>query len=201
MVNVSVSPEEVWGFFKDNPDSFALPNSSVPIANNYDYGIEICISKEQSSGMPRVCVSEDNEIVFEETLYDEEYCAKEMVDIYNEYLSDEHLVQTRIGLSSDIDDEDGFDMDENTQQAAIDEREAELGIAFEELLDLLTWGSDGFFEAQYEGVDDITKSCLDLVCKHLKKEFGISVYRPMILKDYETKEDFYEEYPYDCMDL
>lgn len=200
MVNVNVSPEEVWDFFKDNPDSFTLPNSGISVANNYDCGIEICISKEQSSGMPRVCVSEDNEIVYEETLYDEEYCAKEMADIYNEYLSDENLVQTYIGLLSDI-DEDDFDMDENTQQDAIYERESELSIAFEELLDLLTWRSDGFFEAQYESVDDITKSCLDLVCKHLKKEFGISIYRPMILKDYETKEDFYEEYPYDCMDL
>lgn len=47
---------------------------------------------------------------------------------------------------------------------------------------------------------EIAEDVLDHMCEYLYRKYGISARRPMILED-ENGEEFFEEYPYECMEF
>ena len=116
----------------------------------------------------------------------EKTCSK----IYDEYLTDKVV---------DILTEIAEDEEESLleQQDAIEEREMELDIAVSEFISAVL-GGDAYLDS--EDYDDIIEDCKDHFLEYLARKHGLDIFRPMVLED-EDGEDFYEEYPYDCMEF
>ena len=83
------------------------------------------------------------------------------------------------------------------QQDAIEEREMELDIAVSEFISAVL-GGDAYLDS--EDYDDIIEDCKDHFLEYLARKHGLDIFRPMVLED-EDGEDFYEEYPYECMEF
>ncbi len=79
-----------------------------------------------------------------------------------------------------------------TDEEVITSREIELTGFLEDFIYAVTDGEE-------YGIED-AESALDKMCAFLYKEFGLSIYRPMILVDEDGKEERYD-YPYEYLDL
>lgn len=185
MVSIIVEAENVWDYFQKH--KLELEQKMIAIAENPDYGVIIYVSNEND--LPVFTVTAD------EYQYDEQYavsandCLKTVRTMYDQYLT-ENFLKCDEGVSEDevsllsIEDE-------------IAERELELddvvalfiGTAMDE--DYTTLGSD---------FDEICEDVKDHFLEYLARKHDIAVRRPMILED-EDGEEFFEEYPYECMEF
>lgn len=176
-MRILVTAEEAWGFFQQNKKD----DLCEIIAENPDYGIVIWLSN--CDGDPDFQVTADNDIIFEEFACDAMDCRETCKYIYDEYLTERVIGNL---MSAD---------DLEYELSEIEEREKELDRAFDDLLwEVLDADFAMLFDNPEEVFDDIKEHFLE----YLYRKHGISVRRPMHLED-EDGDEFYTEYPYDCM--
>lgn len=182
------APTEVWGVFQQKQRE--LRATYERIAFNSDFGIEIYLSAEMrgADGVPLPCITvfqDDNEI-YSETAVGEIDCEQTTKRIYYEYLSEERLVNRAAEES-----------EEEEYAAEIEMREDELLDTTLDYISTLmdesieTLGSDDAFE--------IAEDVLDHISEYLYRKHRVSVRRPMMLED-ENGEEFFDEYPYECLE-
>ena len=178
MVEITVKPEDAWDFFKDQAKT--LVHSYIPIAQA-DGGVTILMGVEYS-GMPNIIVMVEGDVVMEELATGKEDLADTLEYVYSVYANDR-------GYATGLSDEPEFD-----EEDVIEDRERELDMAFDALLEIVV-------EHQYDLMmtyEDVIEDLKDLVCERLARKYNLDIYRPMILVD-EDGEEFFEEYPYSVM--
>lgn len=183
---IIVEPRNLWSYYLEHKKQ--LTSTMFEIAQNKEYGISIYLS-ENEKGNASIVVEADDMEVYSETIVNDRDARTTCEKIYDKYLSDKVVdILAEMG----IDDED--DMTALEEEDAIDEREAELDEALYSFLDTVC-GEDYFdFYTDYDMIEDIKDHFLE----YLARKHGIHVRRPMVLED-EDGEDFFEEYPYECM--
>lgn len=186
MQNIIIEPFDMWKYFRQHKEE--LKTTVHTVAENDDYGVEITITEEHD--MPLFVVTADDYQYAEERATSEADCKKIVEELYDKYLTEKFLEDECYEEESLLDQED-----------MISERETELDDAIILLLDAIM-EDDSTVVLQSNGVD------LDALCDDLKdhileylarKHRMESIRRPMVLEDDETKEDFFTEYPYECM--
>lgn len=179
---IYIQPADVWEYYQEHEKE--LCSSMKIIAERNDFGVEIFLT--QTSCLPCVMVTIDNEEATAEVVRNEKECAEIVSEFYDEYLSDDFLSEL-------ISDSDDYTIPE--QLDLIDEREAELDEAVYMLLDT-------FIQiTQFDGnADDLCDDIKEHLCEYLFREHNISVYRPMYL-ECEDGTDEFSEFPYDEMEF
>lgn len=188
------APTEVWGLFQQKKG--ALSAVYERIAHNEDYGIEIYLSAAQRGTMTLPCITvfqDDNELYYEVAV-NEIDCEQTVKKIYYEYLSEERLINRLIEDAEEAEESKA----EQVMEDEIETREDELmGVTMDFISTLMDDSIDSL------GADDsfeIAQDVLDHVCEYLYRKHGVSARRPMVLED-ENGEEFFEEYPYECMEF
>ncbi len=155
------------------------------IAENDEFGISIYLTKDDI-GVACIIVNADDSEIYAERIVNKKDATRTCNRIYDEYLTGK-IIET---LTDVIGDED-----ENLYEIEVREDE----------LDTLTWdfivgilGGEAYFDGDNFG--EIIEDCKEHFIEYLTRKHGLSVYRPMVLED-ENGEDFFEEYPYDCMEF
>ena len=187
METIERAPTEVWGLF--NRKKKELSATYERIACNPDIGIDIYLSSEERGTeiFPIISVFLDDNEIYSEVCMNEIDCEQTTKKIFYEYLSEERLIDR-------LNDE----TDEEEKQEEIEVRENELCDATMDYISALmdesidAFGADESFE--------IAKDVLDHMCEYLYRKHGLSARRPMILED-ENGEEFFEEFPYECMEF
>lgn len=87
-------------------------------------------------------------------------------------------------------------VEEFNEQVRICRREAEIDRVFDDLLELI----DTEVMLPNEKMDELQETLKDVVFEALYALYGISVYRPMYIRN-DAGEDEYTEYPYDKTEL
>lgn len=184
---IIIEPKKLWDYYLQRKSS--LESTMFEIANNEQYGIAVYLS-ENEQHQPCITVEADDSEVYSERIVSETDAEKTCSKIYDEYLSDKVV---------DILTEMANDEEESLleQQDAIEEREMELDIAVSEFISAVL-GGDAYLDG--EDFDDVIEDCKDHFLEYLARKHGLDIFRPMVLED-EDGEDFYEEYPYECMEF
>lgn len=187
------APTEVWDLFQRKRKE--LTATYERIAYNSDIGIEIYLSSEWKDGkddgyFPCITVFMDDNEIYDEVAVDETDCENTVKKIYFEYLSEERLVNRL------ADEEDGT---EDEAQAEIEMSEDFLCGSTLDYIENLTGEPLEKVVGEREAYE-IAQDVLDHMCEYLYRKHHVSVRRPMILED-EDGEEFYEEYPYECMEF
>lgn len=187
------APTEVWDLFQRKRKE--LTATYERIAYNSDIGIEIYLSSEWKDGkddgyFPCITVFMDDNEIYDEVAVDETDCENTVKKIYLEYLSEERLVNRL------ADEEDGT---EDEAQAEIEMSEDFLCGSTLDYIENLTGEPLEKVVGEREAYE-IAQDVLDHMCEYLYRKHHVSVRRPMILED-EDGEEFYEEYPYECMEF
>lgn len=179
---IYVPATEVCGFFLKNKKR--LEDGVELIAENCEYGIEVYLT--EALGLPKVEVYADGDLVYEETVIDRECCAETMENVYDTYLTD-NVVKILSGE------------DEISQDDEIDQRETELDML---VTDFITgvMSTGGYFDSGAADADEIVDDCKEHFLEYLARKHGLRVYRPMYLED-EDGNEFFDEYPYECMEF
>ena len=191
---VHYEPSELWEIFQKERESLA--SRMKMIAENPDFDVTLYLTIETKGGMllPTIVVWIENKEDYRESCIGELDLRQTAQSLYDDYLSDSTMAKRFF----DEDDEELKQEEEaSLQQDEIDYREAELYDAVSDLLYVVTGGKLEKL-AGFKQAEEITDDIVNRVCEHLYTEYGISVFRPMILRD-DHGEEFYEEYPYDCM--
>jgi hypothetical protein len=184
MMNILLTAGEVWGYFRQHKEE--LRKESHIIAENEEYGVHITITEEHEMPLFEVTV---NEVQYaEESATSGADCEKVVEELYDTYLTEEFLK-----LRSDEEFQEQDDM--------ILERESELDDAIILLLDTIL-EDDSMMILQGKGIelDELCNDLKDSIFEYLARKYNLeSIRRPMFLEDDETQEDFFTEYPYECM--
>ena len=193
MGTILIQAEEVWTYFCSHRNE--LLEGEILIAFNQDFNVEIYMTTDRGELM--IVVNLDDEPVHSEYMYDKLDCTHSMKVIYDKYLS-ERIVNELILSDAFVDDpvddsySDGSYAEVN-EEIIIDEREGDLSIAVNDMLDSILPGN-------VEIDDDLIEDIKDAICERLYAVHGISVYRPMFLED-DDGSDYVTEYPYPEMEL
>ena len=190
MKTILYTSSEVWGIFQANKE--ALLTKMVKIAENTDNDIEIYITSEQKGAeiFPSIVVYMENAEFYSEAAVNQRDCEQTTNKIYYEYLDAARLIDHLAG-------DERYEYEADNNQREIDERDDELFFSTKDFIENLTCYS---LTTKFGGkkADEICEDMLDHICEYLYLEYGISVYRPMILED-ENGEDFFSERPYEEM--
>ncbi len=176
---IYMEPKDVFPYFRSHGEE--LERRHKLLAENREFGLEMCLCS--LDGFCNVYITVDGDEVFSEDLSATDAEA-DLTDLYNRYLHGG-------AVSAILEDEDPDDTDLD-QEDAITERETELNDAMEELL--LVFYPD-FQDCPTEDLEAVVEDFKDRICQRLYDDYGLSVYRPMILVDEDGTESF-EEYPY-----
>lgn len=181
---IILQPSEVWDHCQANQED--LVSNMHEIASYTEYGIVIYLSVNERA-LPCITVEADDTEIYSECVVDATDCYKAVQTIYEEYLTSKVFE-----VISKLDEERDFTAFD--EEYAISERETELDTAVWEFLEVV-------FGEQYVELDDmseITEDVKEHILEYIAMNHHLHIYRPMILED-ENGEDFYEEYPYECM--
>ena len=178
MQNIIISASDTWGYFQKHKKE--LKTTEHIIAENEEYGVVITITEEK--GIPCFIVTSDDYQYADEVAISESDCTKTVEELYDEYLTGRFIMS----------EDSAFDIED-----AISEREAELDDAIINLIDVAM----ELESTEYLGLecDEICADVKDHILEYLYRKHGISTRRPMMLEDEDDKEEFYAEYPYECM--
>lgn len=184
---VTVGSANVVEFFKQH--QYELACEYETIAENEDCGIVIYLSS--TNGRPTVTVLADEDQI-SEIITGIESLENVVRTTYDTYLSEQAVISlmTKEGDVEDI-DEDELIRDE------IDERESEIDAAVDDFLGIIAQ-TYGFTDDNT--IDEIHDDVKEHFLEYLYRKHKLEIYRPMILED-ENGEDFFEEYPYECMEF
>lgn len=185
MQKIIVSAADVWDYFQKNRVS--IIDKEHIIAENEEFGVVISLTSEL--GLPCFIVTADDYQYAEERAISKEDCRVVVSKLYDYYLTEAFLS----GEEDTSDDDDSL-LD---QEDIISEREEELDEAVIYLISTIV--GDDMDKVFKDNSDDVCEDVKDHIIEYLYRKHGVSPRRPMILEDEETHEDFFEEYPYDCM--
>ena len=182
---IIVEPRDLWSYYLVHKKQ--LTSTMFEIAQNKEYGVSIYLS-ENEKGNASIVVEADDIEVYSETIVSDRDARKTCEKIYDKYLSDKVVdILAEMGIDDD--------MTALEQEDAIAEREAQLdGAVVMFLGDVM----DGDEYADYYMDDEMLEDIKDHFLEYLARKHCLPVRRPMILED-EDGEDFFEEYPYECM--
>lgn len=192
MGTVYISPDKVWAYFVSHKTE--LKCGEKLIADNPEYGIEIFIA----GFLPSFCtilVTADDTPVYEEDADNEMDCESIIRMLYDNYLSP--------GAISILDDFDGISDDETctkeltekeVEAEEIEVREGELDDAVLTFLETTLDMPIPYGEKTETLIADLKEHFLE----YMWRKHSLPIYRPMYLVD-ENNEQFFEEYPYECM--
>jgi len=179
---IILEPSEVWDYFQANKPR--LRCAEHEIASNDEYGISIYLT-DDGHVEPEIVVEADGTEVYSETCISSKDCAITVRDIYDKYLTDEVISV----LSTLADDES------SEQEDAIFERETELDEAVMAFIDTATECS---IYSDILNDEELLSDVKEHFLEYLYRKWELPIRRPMFLED-EDGNEFYEEYPYDCM--
>lgn len=188
MVNILVQPENVWAYFEKvlKPDGMDL------IAECGEYGTSVYIS--ELNNRPLITVLSDDYPVYEEEVTDEKDCFGIVSQIYDDFLTS-NAVEI---IDEIMQDDGGFmptpDYEKMDFDLEIEVREEELDEAVIEFLSVTC----DFIDINTNEVKEMIKDVKEHFLEYLYKKHGLEPRRPMWLVD-EKGEEFFEEYPYDCI--
>ncbi len=185
--HIIVQASEVWGLFQRERE--ALATHQRKIGENPEFGAEVFL--EESDGKPNIVAYLDDEEVYSELCVSESDCKTTVQKFYDEYLTEKVL--NRYFGEDEEDDYTHFE-----EQSEIDDREAELDMAVE---DFLSIALDGFnLDDVVDMSDEICEDIKEHFLEYLARKWSLPIRRPMYLED-EDGEEFFEEYPYECMEF
>lgn len=184
MREITIEPCNLWEYMEKKDKEGQLGAVMYEIAKNEEYGISVYASKDEK-GRYCIVVEADEYEVFNEWVTDRDDAEVTCAKVYENYLT-EKVIQV---LSDVGGDEEDPDIEEEIRL-----REDELTNCTEEfLMEIL--GRDAYFDGvEFEMIND----CKEHFIEYVARKYGLPIYRPMILED-ENGEDFFEEYPYECM--
>ena len=187
MRNITVKPADIVEFYQKN--KFRLSQEADDIAENEAIGVIIYLSDQ--NGRPMITVSADDMLVAEVSTGIDGL--KDLVQtMYDTYLDE----QSFISAMTEGEDDGEYD-EEELAEALINEREDELDAAVDDFLATVLQTNGYEYDSAIDKIhDDVKEHFLE----YLARKFKIELYRPMYLED-ENGEDFFEEYPYDCMEF
>lgn len=185
--HIIVQSSEVWGLFQRERE--VLATHQRKIGENPEFGAEVFL--EESDGKPNIVAYLDDEEVYSELCVSESDCKTTVQKFYDEYLTEKVL--NRYFGEEDEDDYTHFE-----EQSEIDDREAELDMAVEDFLGVVL---DGFsLDDVVDVSDEICEDIKEHFLEYLARKWCLPIRRPMYLED-EDGEEFFEEYPYECMEF
>lgn len=188
MKQIAVPIAEVWEYFVCHKSS--LCTKPQTIAENPEFGVEIIITVNNEDLLTFI-VTADNSQLREETVVSKTACESVLKELYEDYLTEKFIYDS---LKEPDEDDDSL-----TQEDMISERELELDDAVLTLLDVII-EEDGslVLGASY---DEIVEDVKEHILEYVARKHELSIRRPMILEDTETGDDFFTEYPYECMEF
>ena len=183
---IILEPSEVWEYYQSNKNEFK--SSMSEIASCDEYGISVYLS-ENEKGNPCIVVEADDSEVCSENVVSESDCKNTVQKIYDKYLTDKV-----VEVLSDLNDDDDSLLE---QEDAISEREDELDtLVYEFVMGVL--GGEVYFDGCE--ADDMLDDMKEHFLEYMARKHGLPIFRPMVLED-EDGEDFFEEFPYECMEF
>lgn len=187
MREITITPKELWAFLKKKDDAGELKTTMFQIASNDEFGVEIYATKEESAYC--IVVVADSYEAEREHIFNAADAERICGRLYEDYLT-ESAIELLSGFREwdDEQDEDDLVMEE------IAGRETELSEAVTTFISDVLDG-EIFIDGDF---DEVIEDCKDHFLEYLARKHGFDIYRPMILED-EDGEDFFEEYPYQCM--
>lgn len=191
---VIYSPTEIWALFQREKQR--LKSEMKMIAKNPAFNVIVYLTSEDRglTSYPNIIVYLDDDEIYSEVSVSQRDCEQTAKKVYGEYLSEGRLINHIIEKDANkVNTNDALD-----QELEIDSREEELDEATRQFLhDVLGGPLDDFVN---DDIDEIYEDCKDHFLEYIARKWDISIYRPMILEDETTGEEFFEEYPYECMD-
>lgn len=185
---IILQPHEVWGYYNSHKEKFQ--NTMYEIASYKEYGIVVYLSEDEHDN-PNIVVDADASEVYSENIINADDCVRTVEKIYDTYLSDKV-----VGVLQDFYEPDD-DVTRFNQEDAIAEREEELDtLVYEFVMGAL--GGEVYFDGCE--LDGILEDLKDHFLEYMARKHELPIFRPMYLED-ENGEDFYEEYPYECMEF
>lgn len=187
MQEIIIEPCRLWGYIQEQDKHSELDGVMCEIAKNEEYGIAVYITRDGKNDRYSILVEADDMEIFSDYIYDKEDAEETCNMVYDNYLTDKVF-------------ELFFESEDDTtlsQEDKIELREEELDESVTSfIMDVL--GGDTYFDSV--DFDDIVKDCKEHFLEYMARKHGFEIYRPMILED-ENGEDFFEEYPYECMEF
>lgn len=179
--NVFVGWLSVVDYFRKNKSELEVKMEKI--AENQEYGVEIFLSS--TYGSPTITVMADDIQQYEavtDLFHLEDVCKI----AYDRYL--DNAVSSLVFAEADepnLDDNESLLLD-------IDDRESELDAAVEDFL--------GTVLRKFDITDKVREDIKEHFLEYLYRKHRLKIYRPMYLED-EQGNDFFEEYPYECMEF
>jgi len=187
MRTITVGSADIVDYYKKN--KFRLSQESEDIAENEAIGVVIYLS--DTNGRPTITVLADDMQVAEVTT-GVDGLSELTQTMYDTYLDE----QSFISAMTEGEDDGEYD-EEELAEALINEREDELDVAVDDFLATVLQ-TNGY---EYDSIiDELHDDVKEHFLEYLARKFKIELYRPMYLED-ENGEDFFEEYPYGCMEF
>lgn len=186
MQEIIIEPRNLWEYLQEQDKKGQLNSVMYEIAKNEEYGTAVYVTKDDKG---RYCISveADDIEVFSDFVYDKEDAEETCNKVYDDYLTDRV-----IEILTESDEESAL-----AQMDEIELREEELTEQVTSfIMDVL--GGDTYFDGV--DFDEIVDDCKEHFLEYMARKHGLAIYRPMILED-EEGEDFFEEYPYECMEF
>lgn len=121
---------------------------------------------------------------------------QQVEEIYDEYIYCEPS-STKFHTKSDEEDEDDEDDEEDDEEIRrfiMDDRESELYDATCELMEVFLGDGMSCYFAESE-LDNVITDLMEHISEYLYRKHGISIFRPMVLKDKDG--EWIEDYPYE----
>ena len=184
---ITVGSADIVDYYRKN--KFRLSQESEDIAENEAIGVVIYLS--DTNGRPTITVLADDMQVAEATT-GVDGLSELTQTMYDTYLDEQAFISAM--TEGETDDEYN---EEELAEALINEREDELDVAVDDFLATVLQ-TNGY---EYDSaIDEIHDDVKEHFLEYLARKFKIELYRPMYLED-ENGEDFFEEYPYGCMEF
>lgn len=184
MQDIIIEPHGLWDYLVEQDRIGQLDNIMYDIAHNEEYGTVVYVTKDDKG---RYCISveADDIEVYSDYVYNKDDAEETCKKVYDDYLTDRV-----IEIIMEMQEESALD-----QMDEIEVREEELtDITMQFIMEVL--GGDTYFDGA--DLDEIVDDCKEHFLEYMARKHDLQIYRPMVLED-EDGEDFFEEYPYDCM--
>lgn len=185
MENIIVGSSDLWDYCVENIDD--LFESRHEVASNSDYGTEVYITAEE--GVIQIVVEVDDEEVYRENITNQKDCYVAANEVYSIYVTSQALDY----LGAEV----TFGNNYEKERMEIEEREEELDLLISEFI---TGVAENKTCCCRGGEDEMLQDIKDHFLEYMARKWGIKIYRPMCLID-EDGDEFYEEYPYECMEF
>lgn len=187
---IIIAPSELWDYFIRNEKT--LKKEQHKIAACPEYGVIIYVTESQ--GYPNIIAEADDIVYEEEVVINDVDCSTTARRFYDEYLTEKFLEKT---CELDICDDPEDDIPPETEESRIEEREDELDAAISDFL-YVVLGAVVDIPPE-SSMREIKNDVKEHFLKYLADKHGFKIYRPMFLEDVDTGEDFFTEYPYECL--